>query len=223
MKVLIGLSGGMDSAVLLAHLLGRGKEVRAVNFHYGSKHSFLERQAAQKIADYYGVVLYKLDISQIFKEFESNLLEQGDAIPEGYYTDDSMQKTVVPGRNTIFLSILLGLAQSLRYNKICIANHSGDTHTYPDCRPRWAFNMKGVVEEASEGEVLLDTIFLNKKKKDLVLLGSLLDLPFEMTYTCYKGDPISCGKCGACTARLEAFQQAGVEDPLIYKGDEDAK
>jgi len=105
MFVIMSLSGGMDSSTLLAYLLDQGNSVECVSFEYGSKHNKYERVAAEKVASHYAVPLHKMDLTPLMVGFRSDLLKTGGKIPEGHYTDSSMSRTVVPGRNMIFLSI----------------------------------------------------------------------------------------------------------------------
>ena len=225
MKVIIALSGGMDSAVLLAHLLRAESEVQAVHFNYGSRHGFQEEQHAVKIAEYYGINLLMFNLGKVFQEFKSALLSNcgQEALPLGHYTDASMKKTVVPGRNTIFASILLGLAQSTGYDAVALANHAGDALVYPDCRLDWVDAMHKVFRLASEESVILLSPFVIMTKANIVSYGTKLNVNFELTRSCYSGGPYSCGKCGTCVARLEAFKLNGLTDPVKYVKEEYGK
>ena len=223
-KTLISLSGGMDSAVLLADSvpafdgnLEGVSEVAAVRFYYGSRHGKMEYKAASLLAKFYGVKLYNFNLKGIFDKFHSHLLKGPLPLPLGHYSDENMKLTVVPGRNTIFASILLGLAQSQGYNQIALANHAGDANTYPDCRPGWFHAMDDVTAIASEGSVEMLSPFLYLEKYEIVSIGHKLQVPFELTYSCYSGQPEPCWQCGSCTSRIEAFERAGVEDPAYKK------
>jgi len=218
--LLISLSGGLDSAVLLGYEVGsdqpRWDSIQTVSFHYGSKHNRYEQEAAEKIARHYKVSWQAISLTNVFSNFKSNLLLNGGDIPEGHYTDQSMKLTVVPARNLIFLSVLAGLADSLGLDTIAIATHSGDHHIYPDCRPEFIDVMSQTILKATEGRVSLQAPFSHKTKADLVRLGEDINVPFHLTRTCYKAQPIACGKCGSCVERLEAFRLNGMKDPIPY-------
>jgi len=217
MKIVLSLSGGMDSAALLGTLLGTGHEVFAVSFFYGSKHNQYELEAARKLADRYGIKRQSMDISGIFAGFKSALLkEDSRSIPEGHYEDRTMVQTVVPGRNMIFSAILAGLAQSFEYDAVALGIHAGDHVIYPDCRPVFKESMDLAIKTASEYSVSLYAPFLGMNKGDIVKVGMEHKVPFELTRTCYKDQSLSCGKCGSCTERLLAFAENGLIDPIQY-------
>jgi 7-cyano-7-deazaguanine synthase len=245
---IVSFSGGMDSATLLALAKvmsdQKGGIVRAFGFTYGSKHNQYELEAANRFASSLGVDYDVIDLTTISGFLSSCLLKSGGAIPEGHYAQDNMTKTVVPGRNTIFASILLGIAQSLEANTVTMAVHSGDHTIYPDCRPDWVNCMQATMYMASEGKVQFHTPFLRMDKTDILdlsfngftfskeLIASAqaifplkrpitkippLNVDYSMTRTCYKDQPIACGRCGSCQERLEAFRNHNREDPLEYE------
>lgn len=125
-KVVLGLSGGMDSATLCAYYLDKGYEVFPVSFNYGSKHNKYENYAARSLAVLWNLTIKEINLDFIGQLFKSNLLKTGEAIPEGYYTDQNMSQTVVPGRNVIFISIMMGYAWSIGADTIAIGAHAGD-------------------------------------------------------------------------------------------------
>lgn len=219
----VALSGGMDSAVVLASAIEDAKvtwrEVHAVSFRYGSKHNRFENQAAEKLAHHFGVNFKIMDVSTIFSSFSSNLLMSGGPIPEGHYEAESMSLTVVPGRNIIFGSILAGLAWSLggEGSKVWMGVHSGDHAIYEDCRPGFIDAFKQAVNSGTGNRVDIVAPFLWGNKTTIIKRGIELGVPFELTRTCYKDQPIACGKCGSCQERLEAFRNNGIEDPVEYE------
>jgi 7-cyano-7-deazaguanine synthase len=218
MKALISLSGGLDSAVVLADLIEKKIEVQAVSFCYGSKHQKHEIDAAIELAYHYKVPILSVDLSRAFGSVESALLASNDAkIPEGHYNDESMRQTVVPARNMIFLSVLASIALSRGCEQIYIGVHQGDHFIYPDCRPVFIRSMRKSIGHATENKVELRAPFLCKKKKDIVARGLMLNVPFEKTRTCYTSDDVACGKCGSCVERLEAFKLCNAVDPIPYQ------
>lgn len=220
-NVLITLSGGMDSATLLYYLLSKKEEYdvsNCVNFYYGSKHNKMERKKARKLCKQLKLNFISIDISFINKYFKSSLLKSGNKIPDGHYADENMKKTVVPFRNGIMLSIAAGLAESLGLDTIALGNHSGDHAIYPDCREDFTFYMSNAIKKGTWKNIELITPFLNKDKREIVAIGQELSVPYEDTYTCYKGEEKPCGKCGSCVERLEAFMENGLMDPLYDYG-----
>jgi 7-cyano-7-deazaguanine synthase len=216
-KAIVALSGGMDSVTVLAWLLAQGYDVIAVVFTYGSKHGSYEYEAARKIIERYRVPSYRFVLDGIFSNFRSNLLKTGGDIPEGHYTDKSMELTVVPGRNIIFTSILAGLAQSIGAQHIALGIHQGDHAIYPDCRKEFFTAMNTAVMVGTGGEVHFIAPFIDTDKEGILKWGVEHDVPYHLTRTCYKDQQLSCGKCGGCVERLEAFAKIGQEDPIEYE------
>lgn len=220
MRILIALSGGLDSATLLAKLLNENHQVKAVSFKYESKHNRYEMEAAEKIADYYGIELIKKDVSAIFTGIKSDLLMSGGPIPEGNYDADSMKSTVVPARNMIFISIMAAMGVSLNAECIGLGVHAGDHHIYPDCRPDFIECMEIAVRKATEKVIKeLKAPFLNVSKSIIVQDAIRLGVPIQLTRTCYKDQAVACGACGSCQERLLAFAENGVKDPILYMED----
>ncbi|MGE4486326.1 MAG: 7-cyano-7-deazaguanine synthase QueC [Synergistaceae bacterium] len=220
MKVVISLSGGMDSTTVVGLCHHLGHEIIPVMFSYGSKHNPYENEAAVKVAGYYGLrEIHKIDLTEAMAGFKSNLLKSGGDIPEGHYESESMSATVVPGRNTIFLSMLMGYAESIGAEAVAIGVHAGDHHIYPDCRPEFIQAMMDVYKAATEGKVALLAPFLYDNKTSILEQGYSYEkpAPYALTRTCYKDQPVSCGKCGSCQERLEAYRNFGIDDPIQYE------
>jgi 7-cyano-7-deazaguanine synthase len=214
----------MDSATLFGWLLDKGFEVLPVTFTYGSKHNQYENVCAEMLVDYFGRIVdekvqkhIKVDLSWAFKHSSSNLLKTGGEIPEGHYEDETMKKTVVPGRNLIFAATLASIAESNGIGNIALAVHSGDHAIYPDCRPEFIQSLEQTIHYSTDAKVRsIITPFLHKDKEAILKIGYDLTVPYEMTRTCYKDQPDSCGVCGSCTERLEAFRKIGKRDPINY-------
>lgn len=217
-KAIVSLSGGMDSSVLLAHSISLGWECQAVGFQYGSKHNEYEHEAGYAVANHYNVPFRIIPLHAIMQNFKSALMERDKReIPEGHYEAETMRDTVVPGRNMIFLAILAAMAQNDGYSKVLIGVHAGDHHIYPDCRAEFITPMSEAIYHASGLAVQLHAPFLQQNKTWIVGKGLELKVPFHLTRTCYKDQPIACGKCGSCQERLEAFENNGEGDPIEYE------
>jgi 7-cyano-7-deazaguanine synthase len=217
----------MDSTTMLACLLAEGYEIHAFSFYYGSKHNKYEKEAVEKIIEYYkernqNIHIHYVNLSEAFKEFESALLLTGEAIPEGHYEEDSMRKTVVPGRNMIFASIMAGYAESIGAEYVALGVHQGDHHIYPDCRREFIKAFDSAVYLSSGGTVSVLTPLIDDNKTSILVKGYSLPesqpvVPYQLTRTCYKDQQDSCSKCGSCRERLEAFANINKIDPISYE------
>lgn len=215
--IVLALSGGMDSATLLGELLHQKARVHPVIFRYGSKHNPWENSAAVRIATHYQLIPEIINLTDAFRSFKSNLLTSGGEIPEGHYAAESMRKTVVPGRNTIFIAFMLGYAQSIGASGIGLGVHAGDHHIYPDCRAAYIQAAQKLVSLASEERIDILAPYLYMDKADILSRGVPIGVPYHLTRTCYKAQSKSCGRCGSCTERLEAFHKIGHQDPIEYE------
>ena len=214
-KSVVLLSGGIDSGTLLYWALKR-YDVVALTFDYGSKHSDHEQAAAKELTRRAGVDHISIKLPFVNDLYKSDLLQSGGEIPEGHYEDSSMKSTVVPFRNGIMLSIAAGYAESIGAATVLYAAHAGDHAIYPDCRPEFLRAMSEAARTGTYLNVAVRDPFVDLHKKDIVLLGHELGVPFEITYSCYKGGRLHCGKCGTCVERREAFRLAGVTDLTKY-------
>ena len=126
--------------------------------------------------------------------------------------------TVVPNRNPIMLTIAFALAARENLQTVAAAVHAGDHFIYPDCRPEFVDAFREMQLLALDGVSKIDLYapFVGSSKADIVSVGSELDVPFQETWSCYKGLKRHCGRCGTCVERLEAFHLAGIDDPTSY-------
>ncbi len=216
MKVVVLVSGGMDSVVALADAGATHEVVGALSFDYGSKHNHREIPMARWQAERYGVPHQVISLDFIDELFDSHLLKSGGEIPEGHYEEASMQQTVVPFRNGIMLSIAAGYAESCGAEGLVIAAHSGDHAVYPDCRETFLAPMAEAIRAGTYAGIELIRPFVEVRKEAIAARGAELGVDFVHTWSCYKGGDIHCGKCGTCTERKEAFALAGLEDPTVY-------
>ena len=135
-------------------------------------------------------------------------------VPEGHYAEESMKATIVPNRNMIMLAIAAGHAMSIGADSVYYAAHAGDHAIYPDCRPELANALDYAIGLADWRKVRVERPFIDISKGSIARLGYVLKVPFELTWSCYKGDKYHCGKCGTCVERKEAL---GSQDPTIYE------
>ncbi len=217
-KVLVVLSGGMDSATALGLMVAtRGAQyVQTITFNYNSKHNAQENVSAKMLAMHYRVPNELVNLPFINELFKSDLLAAGGEIPEGHYEEQSMKRTVVPFRNGIMLSIAAGFAESNGCREIVLGNHAGDHAVYPDCRSEFTTAMASAIALGTSEKIALVAPFVDRSKEYIVRLGRSLDVPYHLTWSCYKGRDHHCGRCGTCVERAEAFHLAGTKDPVKY-------
>ena len=240
-KVCISLSGGLDSTMLLMHYLHRGFEVRSYSFDYGQKHDI----ELKKVKDNIKFLQEKglpvshqvINLRDAFSDSASSLYGANNLdIPEGDYKDDNMKSTVVENRNVIFSSIIygkaLGWANKTQSNVlISLGIHAGDHTIYPDTTPESQSMARELFRISNWGSERVDyeAPFVNLHKDELLTTGvgamrlmgfqdSDIETVLTNTHSCYTPDSEgrSCGKCGTCVERLEAFEKAHMMDPIPY-------
>ena len=212
---IIVLSGGMDSTTLLYEYQSR--IALAVSFDYGSNHNQRELAFAALHCERLGIKHLIIPLDFIHQYFHSSLLSGAEAVPEGNYDDENMRSTVVPFRNGIMLAVAAGLAEDNGLQQIMMANHAGDHAIYPDCRPAFVQAMDEAVHAGTYNGVRLFTPYTNLTKGEIARRGKTLGIDYSETWSCYKGGEHHCGKCGTCTERIEALQEAGAEDKTVYE------
>jgi len=217
-KSIVICSGGLDS-VTLAYKIAHEQDLkRLISFDYGQRHK-KETAYAARCAEKLGVPHDIVDITTIGALLTGSALTDDVDVPDGHYAEDSMKTTVVPNRNAIMLTIAFGAAAAQDCDYVATAVHGGDHFIYPDCRPDFINAFNTMQQHALDGyaNVKLYAPFVNIPKDGIVSVGADLNVPFEDTWSCYKGHEHHCGRCGTCVERREAFHLAGVEDPTIYE------
>lgn len=210
------MSGGLDSTTLLYYLRNQGHDVRGISVVYGQRHS-REVLIASQICQDLNIRHDVIELGTLGPLLKGSCLTDSRiAVPEGTYTEPAMKKTVVPNRNMIMVSIAAAVAISEGRQVVAYAAHSGDHTIYPDCRPEYVDTLRKALTLCDWKQVELLVPFVNKDKGYIVQIGAQLNVPFELTWSCYKGLATHCGKCGACNERKEAFVKAHVPDPTIY-------
>lgn len=228
MKALVLSSGGVDSTTALGLAVSRyGREnVIALSISYGQKHD-KEIQAAVDVARYYGVEQLFLDLTKIFQYSNCSLLQQStEEIPEESYGEqiektggEKPVSTYVPFRNGLFLSSAASIALSKDCQVIFYGAHADDAAgaAYPDCSPVFNQAMGQAIWEGSGRQLKIEAPFVNKNKAEIVKMGLELKVPYELTWSCYEGGEVPCGRCGTCIDRAKAFAANGVSDPALSK------
>lgn len=220
-KAISLLSGGLDSSTVLAWAIHEGYDLIALSFDYGQRHK-KELESAKKIANYYKVEhkIMKLDLRAIGGSALTDNIEVPDIEMNRIGTE--IPVTYVPARNTILLSIALGLAEASGAKKIFIGANYIDYSGYPDCRPEYfdainkAFAL-GTKVGVEGNPIKVEAPLLKMNKAEIIKLGNNLGVPYQYTWSCYNGREKACGKCDSCKLRLKGFMEAGLEDPLEYE------
>lgn len=218
------MSGGLDSTTLLYNVahVRLANNIKAISFDYGQRHK-KELEYAKRTCDKLGIHHDVIDITSItsFLAVGGSSLVSNTDVPEGHYGEESMKATVVPNRNMIMSSIAAGHAVALEADALWLGVHAGDHFIYPDCRPRFFNALNSAVVLGNEGfgkiaetpenvrpQEFVLTPFIDWTKADIAEAAVKLGLPFEDTWSCYKGGLNHCGKCGTCVERIEAIQEA---------------
>ena len=225
-KIMVLLSGGVDSTTCLAMARDNHpkKDVIAVSLYYGQKHE-KELISARKVAEFYEVPLIEHDISSVMQFSDCSLLAHStEQIKHESYADQLKElggegtvSTYVPFRNGIFLSAAAVIALSLGFDEVWYGAHADDAagRAYPDCTPEFVDYMRKAIEEGTAHKVTLRAPLLFFNKGEVVLCGSELGAPYQLTWSCYEGGDKPCGTCGTCRDRIHAFEVNGLIDPLM--------
>ncbi|MEM3381185.1 MAG: 7-cyano-7-deazaguanine synthase QueC [Candidatus Bathyarchaeia archaeon] len=212
MKAVVILSGGLDSATVAYYARSKGYDVHAITFDYGQIAS-KEVHHAMMIADRLGIDHKVVDISSLRCLLENNAL-MNDGIPMPSEFDQSI---IVPFRNAIFLSIAVAYAVSIGASKIMYGAHGSDTPYYPDCRKDFYNAFQTAARLGTETQIEIEAPFYNMEKSGVLMLGSRLGVPYEITWSCYLNRNKHCGVCESCMNRKKAFTDAGLKDPTPYE------
>lgn len=217
MKVVVLVSGGMDSVTALYEAHRDHEVVAGLSFDYGSKHNHRELPFAAHHCEKLGIPHEVVTLGFMNELFRSDLLKSGGEIPEGHYEASNMKQTVVPFRNGIMLSIAAGFAESIGAEGLVIAAHSGDHAIYSDCREEFMAPMAKAIAEGTDVDLEVLRPFIDMRKEDIASVGEKLGIDYGETWSCYKGGEIHCGKCGTCVERKEAFALAHLVDNTVYE------
>lgn len=223
-KAVVLISGGLDSATVMAIARSEGYELHGISFDYGQRHRF-ELQAAEKVCaanEVVSHVVFPVDTAI----FRGSALTNDIDVPHNR-SDDEMSGgipvTYVPARNTIFLSVGLGLAESLGAHDLFIGVNAVDYSGYPDCRPEFVAAFEAMANLATkagvEGNRLkIHTPLISLTKAQIIQRGLELGVDYGLTHSCYdpSSEGISCGECDSCQLRLKGFAEAGTTDPIHY-------
>ena len=225
-KAVVLLSGGLDSATVLAIARREGYELYALSFSYGQRHVW-ELEAAKRVAASIGVAQHR--VAEIdLRVFGGSALTDDIAVPKGRAMDEmshGIPVTYVPARNTIFLSFALAWAEVLGSSDVFIGVNALDYSGYPDCRPEFIGAFEKMANLATKAGVegrqrlKIHTPLIALSKAQIIATGIELGVDYALTSSCY--DPSStgepCGQCDSCLLRQKGFRENGIDDPLVTR------
>lgn len=219
-KAVILISGGLDSATVIAQAKSEGYDCYALSFDYSQRHQ-VELNAAKRLCQQFGAKehkVIKLDLSQIGG---SALTDDSIAVPEE--ETSGIPVTYVPARNTIFLSVALGWAEVLGADRIFVGVNAVDYSGYPDCRPEYIAAFEKVANLATkmgveDNNIRIVTPLIDLTKAEIIQKGISLGVDYSQTVSCYQADEQgrACGKCDSCRLRRQGFEEAEISDPTVY-------
>jgi len=223
LRAVVLLSGGLDSYTAAAIAKRQRFTLFALTIHYGQRHA-REIEAARAVARALGIERH-LEMDLDLRAIGGSSLTSGEPVPRGRDLDAStIPSTYVPARNTIFLSLALGWAETLGAHDIVIGVNALDYSGYPDCRPEFVAAFERVANLGTRAGVegtrfRVHTPLITLSKADIIRRGAELALDYGLTHSCYdpEADGRPCGACDSCRLRAKGFHEAGMPDPLLLR------
>ena len=213
------VSGGMDSCVTAAMASRDNTELAFLHISYGQRTEGRERRAFNDIADHYGVEK-RLDISieHLAKIGGSSLTDANIEVSQADLGSKEIPMSYVPFRNANMLSIAVSWAEVIDANAIYIGAVAEDSSGYPDCRPEFYAAFQSAIDTGTKPDTHIEirTPIIQLSKAEIVEKGVELNAPLQLTWSCYRSEIVACGTCDSCALRLRGFEEAGLEDPIIY-------
>ena len=222
-RAVVLLSGGLDSTTVLAIALAEGLACHCLTVDYGQRHR-VELEAARRVADILGAASHRI-ITLNLRAIGGSALTDDINVPKDQDPESGeVPITYVPARNTVMLSLLLGLAEVVEADQLFIGANAVDYSGYPDCRPEFlkAFEKLATVATVAGAEhgvqFKVRAPLLELSKADIIRRGTELGVDYGLTWSCYDPTPdgLACGRCDSCILRRRGFEEAGVEDPTVY-------
>ncbi len=213
------VSGGMDSCVTAAIARAENYEMAFLHVSYGQRTERRERRAFDEIADHYGVARrIVVPLEHLARIGGSSLTDESIPITAANLSSLEIPTSYVPFRNAHLLSIATSWAEVLGARRIYIGAVAEDSSGYPDCRPEFyeAFQRAIDVGTRPDTNIEIRTPVIALRKSEIIWRGLELAAPLALTWSCYQGEELACGRCDSCALRLRAFHEAGVVDPIAY-------
>lgn len=222
-KAVIVLSGGLDSTTCMGIAQDLGYSLYPITFFYNQRH-FKEVEHAKRVAEHYGVAdRHKVVNVSFLGEIGGSALTDESIAVRTSGVDGEIPETYVPARNLIFLSLATAYAEVIGAKTIYTGVNAVDYSGYPDCRPEFIRSLTETVNLAtkmgvtSEEKIKIETPLIHLTKAEIIKIGLELDVPYELTTSCYQGEEEACGVCDSCLLRLKGFAENNAVDPIPYK------
>jgi len=219
-RAVVLVSGGMDSATAAAVAIDDGYEPYFLHTSYGQNTEHKEFQCAEQLAEELDARDFlHVETEHLAQIGSSSLTDDELNVEDANMETDEIPTSYVPFRNANLLSMAVSYAEANDCEAVHVGAHSEDYSGYPDCRPEFFDAYQRVIDEGTKPETEIDVVapFVEWRKTDIVELGIELDVPYEITWSCYRANAPACGTCDSCAFRLGAFQRAGINDPVEYE------
>lgn len=219
-RAVVLVSGGMDSATAAVEAQQRDYELCLLHTSYGQQTESKELECATRLADHLDATDFlHVETGHLARIGASSLTDDSIEIKEADLDSDEIPSSYVPFRNSNLLSMAVSYAEASNCDAIFIGAHSEDYSGYPDCRPEFFDAFQQVIDAGTKPETDIDLIapFVDWSKTEIAARGAELDVPYEITWSCYRDEAPACGTCDACAFRLKAFQEIRTEDPIEYE------
>ena len=207
------LSGGLDSTTAIAIAVEKGHQVIGLSFNYGQRH-MRELKAAKAIANHFKLIEHHIINVNLSAWGGSSLTDLKQTVPNQGVQKGKIPNTYVPGRNTVFIAIGLSLAEAKKANNVILGINAMDYSGYPDCRPDYLEAFQKLANLSSKAgrennQISLWAPLIHWNKVKIVEEALRLDVPIDLTWSCYNGDQYECGVCDSCRIRNQALKEAG--------------
>ena len=218
-RAVILVSGGMDSATAVYEAIEHGYEPYFLHTSYGQQTENKEYECAKALADEVGAADFlHIETGHLAAIGASSLTDEEMDVEDADLDSDEIPTSYVPFRNANLLSMAVSYAEANDCSAIFIGAHSEDFSGYPDCRPEFFEAFQQVIDVGTKPETEIELIapFVEWSKTEIAQRGLELDVPYEITWSCYRDEEPACGTCDSCAFRLEAFRNAESKDPIAY-------
>jgi len=218
-RAVILASGGMDSATAVYEAMAQGYEPYLLHTSYGQRTEGKEYECAEALANEVNAADFlHIETSHLSAIGASSLTDEEMDVADADLESDEILTSYVPFRNANLLSMAVSYAEANDCSAVFIGAHSEDFSGYPDCRPAFFESFQQVIDVGTkpETEIELKAPFVEWSKTEIAERGLELDVPYDITWSCYRDEAPACGTCDACAFRLEAFRNAGARDPIEY-------
>lgn len=218
-KAIILISGGMDSAVCAGIAKEEGYELFGLHINYGQRTEKRELKAFNDICDFYNAKdRLVVDISHLVAIGGSSLTDKNMAVSKANLESKEIPSSYVPFRNANILAIATSWAEVISADAIYIGAMEEDSSGYPDCRKVFFSAFQETINTGTkpETQINIKTPIIDMSKKDIIVLGDKIKVPFNLTWSCYQNEEEACGECDSCALRLRGFKNANLIDPIKY-------